>query len=157
MRKYLMGGLVLVPIAALTIGVAAPAFAGTAKPVTCTAIKGKITGKNATVSGCTPLAGTGGTGKAPISALSSGSGTITWNATGTTTVDNGSLSSVTGGSCPAGTSEYSDTLDVTGGTGKAEKKILSGWVMNASVCINSLTGKITIAPGTDVTIAPPAG
>jgi hypothetical protein len=121
MRKLLLGGLTVVPVAALTIAMAAPAFAttGTPKPVSCTSIKGKITGKNATISGCTPTAGTGGSGKAPISAIAAGMGTITWTGTGTTTLDDGTFSQVSPDACTTGSTEYEANLTVTGGTGKA--------------------------------------
>lgn len=151
MRKLLLvGALMVLPVSALSIAAASPAFASKTG-VKCTSIKGKLTGKNATISGCNDTKNTGGSGKAPIASLESGSGTVTWNGTGTTTLANGTFTQVSPNACPTGSTEYEAMLTVTGGTGAAAKSILTGWTVQAFVCV-SATGKITIAPGTDVNI-----
>jgi hypothetical protein len=151
MRKLLLvGALMVLPVSALSIAAASPAFAAKSG-VKCTSIKGKITGKNATVSGCSDTKNTGGSGKAPISALASGSGTVTWNGTGTTTLDNGTFTQVSPNACATGSTEYEAHLTVSGGTGAAAKSILTGWTVQAFVCV-SAAGKISILPGTDVNI-----
>jgi hypothetical protein len=152
MRKLLLvGALMVLPVSALSIAAAGPAFAAKTG-VKCTAIKGKITGKNATISGCTDTKNTGGSGKAPISALAAGSGTVTWTGTGTTTLGNGTFTQVSPDACASGSTEYEAQLTVTGGTGAAAKSILTGWTVQAFICVNGTNGKITILPGTDVNI-----
>lgn len=156
MRRLLLAGVVLAfPISVLSVSLAGPASASVRNPstgVTCTKVKGTITGTNAKLKGCNDLKNTGGSGKAPIAALATGAGTITWNGTGTTTLANGSFMQTTTNSCaPAGT-EYEATLDVTGGTGAAAKSILVGWTVQAFICVNNTTGKISLLPGTDFEI-----
>jgi hypothetical protein len=119
--------------------------------VVCTSLKAKITGKNGTASGCSDTKNTGGSGKFPIAALTSGSGTITWNGTGTSTITD-SFTAVSPGTCPTGDSEYQVNGTITGGTGAAAKSIVTGWTLSTTVCVNGSNGKIALLAGTDVLI-----
>lgn len=155
MRRLLLAGVVLAfPLAGLTVGLAGPASASVVNAkqpgVTCTKIKANITGTTAKLKSCSDLPNTGGSGKTTIAALATGSGTITWKGTGTTTLDNGTFTQVTS-TCPNSETEYEITLDVTGGTGKAAKSIPAGWTMQAFVCIDS-SGNVTLLPGTTLNI-----
>jgi hypothetical protein len=156
MRRLLLAGAVLAfPLAGLTVGLAGPASASVRNPstgVSCTKVKGTITGTNAKLKGCSDVKNTGGSGKAPITALATGSGTITWNGTGTTTLTGGTFNQVTPDACPTGSTEYEAMLTVSGGTGAAAKSILVGWTVQAFVCVNGTTGKISLLPGTDLNI-----
>jgi len=160
MRRLLLAGVILAfPIGALSVGLAGQASAASIRNpsagVMCTKIKANIlTGTNAKLKGCSDVKNTGGSGKAPIGTLTSGAGTITWHGTGTTTVNNGTFTSVSPDACPTGDAEYEITFDVTGGTGAAAKSILAGWTMQAFVCVNTTTGAVTLLPGTDLNIGP---
>lgn len=161
MRKLLLAGVLLaLPISALGMSFAGPASASVnAKQpgVTCTKIKANIAGTKAKLKDCSDLQNTGGKGKTTIAALATGTGTITWNGTGTTTLDNGTFTQEMTSTCPIDPAtgqpetEYDVTLDVSGGTGKALKSIPAGWTMEAMVCVDS-TGNVTLLPGTDVNI-----
>jgi len=156
MRRLLLAGAVLAfPLAGLTVGLAGPASASVRNPstgVSCTKVKGTITGANAKLKGCSDTKNTGGSGKAPIAALATGSGTITWNGTGTTTLGSGTFNTISPDACPTGSTEYEAMLTVSGGTGAAKKSILVGWTVQAFVCVNNSTGAISLLSGTDFNI-----
>jgi hypothetical protein len=162
MRRLLLAGVILAfPIGALSVGYAGQASASIRNPstvVTCSKIKANIlTGTTAKLKGCSDTKNTGGSGKAPIATLTSGSGTLTWHGTGTTTLAGGSFTAVSPDTCPTPTGgsqdlEYTIMYNVTGGTGAAAKSIKAGWTLTATVCINQTTGAVALLAGTDVQI-----
>jgi hypothetical protein len=139
-----------------TASAASPATAG----VVCNKISGNFeTGTTGKLSKCTDTANTGGSGTFPISALSSGSGNITWaSGHGTTALTNVTPTSVTPDTCPndaAGNqeSEFTVTADIAGGTGAAKKSIKKGWTLTSTVCVDLAgTGAFKVLPGTTVQI-----
>jgi len=149
MRKLILATS-LTAVTTLSLGVAWTATASASSSVACSKLKANADKAKGTISGCTDTANTGGKGTFPVAALASGSGTITWNKTGTTKVDNGTFATVSPSACPTGDTEYSATGDVSGGTGKAKKSIKKGWTYEADVCLNSSTGAITLVKGTDM-------
>jgi hypothetical protein len=118
--------------------------------VKCKVLSGSLTGTD-TISKCGDKKNTGGAGTFPNSAILSGSGTITWTGTGTTTVGSVTLTSITSGTCPTGDTEDEVTGDITGGTGAAAKSILTGWTITAYACVSS-AGTLSLAPGTKLLI-----
>jgi hypothetical protein len=143
--------LMSLPLAALTVGWSG--VAGAATGVACSKITGGIAGTTGTLSGCTDTANTGGKGTFPISALTGGSGSITWNGTGTTALSGVTATAVTPNKCPSGDTEYKVSGNVSGGTGKALKSIKKGWTLSAYVCVTS-SGKFSLLKGQKVNIGP---
>lgn len=123
---------VAVPISLASLAFAGPAFAaGTA---TCSKLSGSVSSNNASLSGCTDTANTGGSGTVTVSTLESGKGPITWASShGTTTISIKFTQS--GTSCP-GATEYKITGKVTADTGKATS-IKVGSKVSADVCLSS--------------------
>lgn len=156
----------VVALCALPISVLSVSLAGTASaasPATAGVICKKLhanflTGGTGKIAKCSDTANTGGKGKFPVASLMSGSGTITWNGTGTTTLTGIVATSVTPDTCPVaadGTqeSEFTVTGNVTGGTGKAKKSIKAGWTLASTVCVDLAgTGAVTLLPGTTLQI-----
>src|SRR5439155_12457308 len=98
----------------------------------------------ATVSGCTPLAATGGHGSGTFKAgTTSGTlaATLKWaNNKGTTSAKVKLTPNPTNRRrCPAGTTRITVTGKVTGGTGAAGRTFKAGQPVNGSVCANSKT------------------
>ena len=119
-------------------------------PVT---IKGVATSKS-TVSGCTPLSATGGSGKSvtQIGVKVAGKvvtlSTTTWSGgKGTTTETITYAPTKSLGKCPKGTSHILSKATVTGGSGAALKAIPKGSKGQASVCVDSKSAA-TLEPGT---------
>jgi hypothetical protein len=144
------------PLSVLSVSLAGSASASSPATggVSCSKLAANfLTGTTGTLSKCTDTANTGGKGKFPIAALTSGSGTITWNKTGTTTLTGVTATQVTNDTCPVaadGTqeTEFTVTGNVTGGTGAAKKSIKKGWTIAATVCVDLAgTGKVILLPG----------
>ena len=138
---------VLVPVAGLTALATGPAGAAKPKGITCSKLTGKVNSAGtAKINLSTCTGNTGGKGKSSGSASSS-SGTIKW-ANGKSTTSTESYSAGTG--CPAGdvAEQISGnvTADNTGST-------TVGAPVSATVCYNSSTGKLSLAPGTKFVIA----
>jgi hypothetical protein len=117
-------------------------------------IKGVTTSK-ATVSGCTPLSATGGSGKSvtQIGVKVAGKvvtlSTTTWaGGKGTTTETITYVTTKSAGKCPGGTSHILSKATVTGGSGAALKAIPKGSKGQASVCVNTKTSAASLEPGT---------
>jgi hypothetical protein len=154
-RLIARGSLLMAAAALLTSGLSiAPAGAVT-QPGKCT----KLTTKNgsagnivATVSGCTPLAATGGKGSGTFKAgQTSGTlnATLKWaNKKGTTSAKVKLTPQSTRGKCPAGTTRIKVTGSVTGGTGAAGRTFKKGQPVTGSVCANAATGGASLEPGT---------
>jgi hypothetical protein len=152
MRKTIgVIALMVLPMSAATLSFVG--VAGAASGVTCTKISGSIAGTKGTLSGCTDPANTGGKGTFPIAALTGGSGSITWNGTGTTALSGVTATTVTPNKCPKGDTEYKVNGNITGGTGKAAKSIKKGWTLQALVCVTA-AGKFSLLKGQKVNIGP---
>jgi len=143
--------LMSLPLAAMTVGWSG--VAGAATGVTCTKIAGGIAGTTGTLSGCSDTANTGGKGTFPIAALTGGSGSITWNKTGTTALSGVTATATTINKCPSGSTEYEVSGNVSGGTGKALKSIKVGWTLQAFVCLTA-KGTFSLLKGQKVNIGP---
>lgn len=141
------------PVSIVTVGLAGTASAATPKTdsaISCSKLSGSISG-NGALAKCSDKANTGGKASFPASALVSGSGTITWNGTGTTAVT--VTGSPNGGSdCPTGDTEFAVTGTTGKSTGAAKKSIAKKAAINALVCL-TVSGSFTLVPGSDFTIA----
>ena len=122
-------------------------------PVT---IKGVSTSKS-TVSGCTPLSATGGSGKSvtQIGVKVAGKvvtlSTTTWaGGKGTTTATITYATTTSPGKCPGGTTHILSKATITGGSGAALKAIPKGSKGQASVCVTK-KDTATLEPGTKYT------
>jgi hypothetical protein len=137
----------------LALPLAGPSSAVVKQPGTCTKLTTKTVGSTltATLTGCTPLAATGGKGTGKFKSQSGSSGnlniTITWaNHKGTTKGTIHFANNPAGrGKCPVGTTRTKITGKVTGGTGAAVKTIKAKQPITGSVCVGA---KITLEPGT---------
>jgi hypothetical protein len=137
----------------LAVPLAMPASAvGT--PGQCTKLATKTVGTTltATLSHCTPVAATGGTGSGSFTSTGATSGslniTITWATKHGTTTGNIKFGPAKGlGKCPAGTTtRVTLTGKVTGGSGTAFKTIKKGQAITGSVCVGKTTD--SLEPGT---------
>ena len=145
---FLLAAASLLPIGVL----AAPAGAATA-PGQCKKLVTKTSGSkiNATLSKCTPLSATGGTGAGTFTSTGAPSGTlnisIKWAAgKGTTKANLKFATQASKGKCPVGsTARYKITGQVTGGTGVAFKTIKKGQPVTGSVCVGAKG--YTLEPG----------
>src|SRR5438128_1906089 len=139
--------------AMLAVPLALPAEAVT-QPGKCTKLTTKTVQSKVTayLSGCTPLAATGGKGSGTFTTTGAKSGTlnitIKWASSKGTTKGNVKFGPATGlGKCPVGTtSRVKITGKVTGGSGTAFKTIKTGQPITASVCV-AKSGD-TLEPGT---------
>jgi hypothetical protein len=129
--------------ALVTVGTAGPASAATG--IKCKTLTGNIA-TTVTLTGCN-----GNTGKSskPITSTSLATGgTITWANSKTTTV---TLKVKEGDSstCPAGSTREDAkgtvTADTTGSTSVGHK-------VKASVCLNNVSGALTLVPGTKASL-----
>jgi hypothetical protein len=146
---------VAVAIGSLTaIPLSSPSSAATAG-ATCTKLVSPppktvngVSMSNSTVSGCTPVSATGGSGKS-VTNLKTFVSTTTWAGGKGTTVEKIAYKATTSkGKCPAGTSHILSTGTVTGGTGAAAAVIKKGAKVTASVCVNTKTSAASLEPGT---------
>jgi hypothetical protein len=139
----------------LALPLAVPASAvsqpGACKKLTEKTVGGKIT---ATVSQCTPLKATGGSGHGPVTTKKGQTAgtvnvTFTWATHhGTTKATAKFAPNPTPGKCPAGSARIKITGKITGGTGTVVKTIKAGQPVTGSVCANAKTGAVQIEPGT---------
>jgi hypothetical protein len=157
-RRVLMASVLLaLSVSSLSLAIAGTAAAAT-KPlvgsVTCSKFKGSLTGTSGKIGKCTDRANTGVKGTFPVTTLVEGSGTITWNGTGTTTLDDVTMTPFLGTStCASGDTELTVAGDVNGGTGAAVNSIPSGDSVSTLVCFtSSLT--FSLAPGSAVDFIP---
>jgi hypothetical protein len=152
-----------VPVRVLTVALAAgsltavplssPAPAAVVKP-SCTKLVSpapvtinKILTSKSTVSGCTPLSATGGSGKS-VTNLKTLVSTTTWAGGKGTTIEKVAYkASKALGKCAKGTTHILSTGTVTGGSGAALKAIPKGSKVSASVCVTSKS-TATLEPGT---------
>ena len=139
----------------LAVPLAAPATAVVTQPGKCTKIATKTVGSTttATVSSCTPLAATGGTGTGKFTTTGAPSGTINitlkWaSSKGTTKANIKFANQATRGKCAVGATRIKITGKVTGGTGAAFKTIKTGQPVTASVCSGPAPKGISLEPGT---------
>jgi hypothetical protein len=134
-----------IPLTAATVG-----FAGTAgavSKITCTSLKGTITG-TVTIGACTPSGGPGYKTASGSAASLAGGGKITWKTSkATTTIGNTSAKQVTPNKCPAGSTEYAFTGKVTAASTKGVGIPAKGDAVSAKACV-SAAGNITILKGT---------
>jgi hypothetical protein len=140
----------------MAFAVASPASAVT-QPGACkklTTKSGSAGNIVATVSQCTPLAATGGSGSGTFKAgQTSGtlSATLKWSKSkGTTSAKVKLTPQTTPGKCPTGTSRIKVTGSVTGGTGAAGRTFKKGQPVTGSVCANAKTGGASLEPGTSL-------
>ncbi len=148
MRRILFAVAALViPASAVTLGLSSTAWAGGG--TSCSALTGNASGGSGSITGCTDLANTGGSGTFPISAFTSGSGTITWATGGTTSVT--VVATIPKkderdphGSCAAGSTEFSVKGKITGSTGSGSS--VKGKI-KGEVCLDG-SGNLTLEPGT---------
>jgi hypothetical protein len=154
-RAFAVIALCALPVSIVTVGLAGTASAATKNPATnvsCAKLKANITGTTGKLSKCTDTANTGGGASFPVAALTSGSGTITWNTGHGTTVVNVTAAPNGGTLCAAGDTEYGVTGTTGASTGDAKKSIKKKSPLAALACVNGTTGAVTLAPGTDFTI-----
>jgi hypothetical protein len=144
--------LVAVPMVSEPAG-AAPAPKGKCTKLTTKTVGTKI---NATLTGCTPTAATGGKGTGTFTSSGAPSGTlnitIKWaGGKGTTKANIKFKNAASKGKCGAGTTARTTiTGKVTGGTGTAAKTIKKNEPVKGSVCQHPTKG-ITLEPGTKLT------
>jgi len=105
------------------------------------------------LSGCNDAGNTGGSGTLAGTALTTGSGTITWSGTGSTTLGNVTTTVMSPNICPAGKREYEVNGVVTGGKGTAPQSILTGYTLQAYVCVGP-NGHIHLVAGVKFNIGP---
>ena len=140
----------------LAVPLAMPASAVVAPPGKCTKLATKTVGKTgltATLTGCTPVAATGGKGGGTFKSVPGAKSgtlniTITWATKhGTTKGTIKFATAKTKGKC-AKTASGRVTLTgkVTGGTGTAVKTIKKGQAISGSVCLGKTSE--TLEPGT---------
>src|SRR5690349_996551 len=141
--------------AVLAVPMALPGGSALPQPGSCSKITTKKVGTkiNITVSGCKPLAATGGSGKGTTSAGSgklSGStiNTITWATKHGTSKMAIKFSQTTQGKCKAGTVRLKITGKVVSSTGAASKVIKPNQPVTAFVCVNTTTAASSLEPGT---------
>ncbi len=146
---------------AAALGAVAYATPASAKPrvvVTCSHLNVPAPKNNVakgSVTGCTVPKATGGQGQF-MSTVGSGTATIKWNKTGTTTMTY-TVSPATKPDeketqgCPTHTTELVVSGSVTGGTGAAGKLIPAGSPVSAEVCV-SAKGVTTNEPGNKMNI-----
>jgi len=148
MLAAVAGSASLVPVAGLVALTSGPAAAAKApKGIKCSTLSGKVNSAGTAkinLSSCT--GNTGGSGKSKGSATSS-SGTVKWaNGKSTTSTENYTA----GTGCPS-----SDIAEQISGnvTADTTKSTAVGAALSATVCYNSSTGKLSLAPGTKFVIA----
>jgi hypothetical protein len=139
----------------LAVPLAMPASAVAAPPGKCTKLVTKTVGKKltATLSGCTPVAATGGKGGGTFATTPNAKAgtlniTITWATKhGTTKGTVKFATAKTKGKCPkTASSRITLTGKVTGGTGTALKTIKKNQVISGAVCVGKTSE--TLEPGT---------
>ena len=146
-------------VAAVAASLLAMPLAVPASAVTQPGVCKKLTTKSgsggsiiATVSRCTPLAATGGSGSGAFKAGQTSdtlNASIKWaNSKGVSKFTVKLSPQATRRRCPAGTSRITVTGHVTGGTGTVVKTIKKGQPITGSVCANTTTGKASLEPGT---------
>lgn len=130
--RLLTAAALVVP-ASLTGWVLAGPASTTVAPAACSTLSGA--GLTSTLTNCTDAANTGGKGSAvsKVGKGTTGTTTIKWNKTGTTTLSF-AYKVVKASKCPKGDSEITETGKVTGGTGAAIKSIPKGQKTTATVC-----------------------
>ena len=154
--SFRAGALVVVAASAslLIVPLAMPASA-VSQPAQCKKLTTKTVGSKvtATVSGCTPLAATAGSGSGTV-ATSTGTTAGTLNITikwakkhGTTKANIKFGPAVGPGKCPLTSTRLKVTGKVTGGSGTALKYIKKGQPVTASVCL-AASGNASAEPGT---------
>ena len=122
----------------------APGTATAASSIKCSKMTGNIA-NTVKLSGCT--GNTGGSSKAIPSADLATGGTIKWKNGKTTTIT--LTVKAKGTACPSGSSEYQAKGSVTADTtGSASV----GGAAKGDACVNSTTGKVTLVPGSKLTI-----
>jgi hypothetical protein len=146
----LLAAAIMLPIGML----ATPASAALPQPGKCTKLTTKTVGTkiNATLSGCSPTAATGGSGTGTFTSTGAPAGTlnitIKWAAgKGTTKTNIKFANQASRGKCAAGATRVKVTGKVTGGTGAAVKTFKVNQPVTASVC-NHPTKGISLEPGT---------
>jgi hypothetical protein len=135
------------PISGVSVALAGSAAAAT-PGVACSRLAGSTSTTNVTISRCSDRKNTGGKGTIPTSSLESGSGTITWNGTGTTKVTAVTVAAVSPNACPTGSTELEVQGTIAGGKGQAAKSIKKGWSVQAFVCLKASNGALSLTPGT---------
>jgi hypothetical protein len=128
-----------------------PASAAVAPP-SCTALKGTETGKTDALTGCTPIANTGGSGTSAtkMGKGTTGSSTITWASKHgvTTTSYNYVIVATAKEKCGKGNLEIIETGKVTKSSGLAAKVIKVGQKTTATVCLTTKTKGLSLLKGT---------
>jgi hypothetical protein len=155
MRRLLTGAAVAValsiPASVAAVGVvsSAPAFASSS--ISCTSLKGTISG-SITIGKCTPSGGKGyKTASAPAASLASG-GTITWKKSGATTTLSLAATSPGQGGCKKGYLEYDATGSVTAASTTGVGIPAVGDTTSARACVDATNGKIALVKGTSFTL-----
>jgi len=158
MRRSVLVRLSAVALAAGSLALLPLTPASAAAAASCTklvsgapiTVKGVPTSKS-TISGCTPLAATGGKGTS-VTNLKTLISKTTWaGGKGTTTVKVAYKGAPKQGKCPATTTHILSTGKVTASTGAAAKVIKPGQASTASVCVNKKTSAASLEPGTKYT------
>jgi hypothetical protein len=149
MRKF--AGVALAAAMLVPVGlVASPAGAATGsqctKSVGVTNLKTGIA--TDTLSGCTPVSATGGSGKVVVK-ITAKTTTVVWAAgKGTTVVKQTTKAGPKVNKCPKGTTLLILSGSVVGGSGAALKAMPKGQAVSDSLCLNTKTDDTTLEPGT---------
>jgi hypothetical protein len=141
-----VGSLTAIPLSAPSSAAAAPASCSKLVSLTPTTVKG-VSMSNSTISGCLPLAATGGSGKS-VTNLKTFISTTTWAGGKGTTIVKISYKGASQGKCPSTASHVLSTGKVTGGSGAALKVIKVGQTVSASVCVDKKSSAASLEPGT---------
>jgi hypothetical protein len=152
MRRLIISAAALAALATpASLFVTAPAGATVPKSLVCTKVSGNA-GSKVTISGCNvPTADklTYASASAPKGLALATGGTVTWSSSKKTTIFKITKTATGGTACKnvKGTGEVVATGSVTGGT--AAKAVTStGQLVSVSICLNTTTAAISIAPGT---------
>jgi len=141
------GSLTAIPLSSPSSAAAAGASCSKLVSPAPVTVKG-VAMSHSTVSGCTPLSATGGSGTS-VTNLKTFVSTTTWAGGKGTTIEKVTYKTGPKASkCPSGTYLIVSTAVVTGGSGAALQVITKGQKGAASVCVNSKTSAASLEPGT---------
>jgi hypothetical protein len=130
---------ITMPVLALTFCFAGPAVAATPNAgITCTTLSGSSA--SATLSGCSDVAGTGGSGTIPFKTKSK----IMWANGKITVINPFNPTEISGTLCPAGTEEFRLSGPVTKDT---TGSVQVGGKASGLVCLDMTANTVVNAPG----------
>ena len=140
-----------IPASVATIGVVQAGTAAAASSITCTSLKGTVTG-TITIGKCTPSGGKGYKSASGSSAALATGGTITWSSSGATTTISLTVTSPGQGGCGKGYVEFDASGSVTAASTSGTGIPAVGDATSARACVNTAKNKITLVKGTSFTL-----